>query len=264
MTPSFGSPGAKQLPCRANSPVRAASAASTWSIERSPSSWTPPGPEHRPAEIVLGRAARWEAAGEHHRGGMREDLHRGCVCSPASIPPEATALGRGEGGEPDGHPLVEGAVGLAGIRRRPERLDAEPPKLLFGQARSTRVDPPLRRGVDRDRVRAELSDDRVQLFGRYSTHFVEHVERVAQQHDVHPLADPHVDAERTHARRLRSPLAVCQELQQVAARQHPEHLPLLGHEHRRPVLQLGERGLDRVVVFGHGDRRPHDLGNVGL
>ena len=77
---------------------------------------------------------------------------------------------------------------------------------------------------------------------------------LVQQHEVESLADPDVDPERTHRQRWALP-TVGEEVQQVAPGQHAEHLARLGDQHGGPVLQLGERRLDRVVPLHHRDRR---------
>ncbi len=55
-----------------------------------------------------------------------------------------------------------------------------------------------------------------------------------------------------------------QEFEQVAAREDPEHLAGLLDQDRGTVLEGLERELDRRVELDQADRRPHDLGDVGL
>ena len=259
--------GREPLARRARSrPVSAASAASIRSCEPSSSVRTPWARSTAVAPGALAHALRGRAPPPSTTalawGNTSMALPFGL---PARVRGEPCLRRLREDLEPHLHPVEERVplpcVGARGV----ERLDVERRELALG-APGPSGRRPARRGVDRDHVGAQLVRSPLRRRARaHGNDTCSGTSRSSSRTRSSPLSTPDVDAQRPHAVATGWALpAVGQEVQQVAARQHAEHLAGLRDEHGRAVLQLGERRLDRVVPLHHGDRRRHHLGDVGL
>ena len=178
------------------------------------------------------------------------------------MPPRYAGVGRLDGPEdlePHRHPLVEGVIGHPLVRRGVEALDAEPAQLPLGQARAPRGRP-ARRRVDRHRVGSEVGDQRGDTVDRDAPRRVHHGPVAVEEHEVEPLADADVDAEdRTAYGRDR-----CARNSRKSLRvRTPRAWPALTTRTAGRLQRL-ERDLHGLVELDQRDRRPHDLGDVGL
>ena len=261
MTPSCGSPGANRLPSRAISPVRAARAASSRSIDVSSSVRTPW------ARRTRSRHTRFETP----FGG--------------SVPVSTTvvACGKTSMARPFGDPAPYVGKPCSFATRKtsnPTSIHSKNrlprPWVSDGVLNDWMLHDASSRSVRRERpVAAHRGGESIATTSGWNSsmnapisagsHVRAHRERDASlvhQDEVESLPDADVDTDRSHDQGVRCRWA--KKSSRSLLVNTPSTCPAFVIEDGGPVLELAERGFDGVVELDHRDRRRHDLGDVGL